>query len=406
MTAPDDVATTLGLHPDGRPRRRWGRWAALAAGGAAVIGVGAWWATREAPGPAWETGVVERGDLAVEVTAVGTLEPLHAVDVGSTVSGTVAAVLVDTNDRVKAGQPLARLDTELLAAQAREAAAALAATEASVRRARVEAEAATRDLGSAQRLHAGGSLATAELDQARLAHDRADAALALALAQRDQARAARDAAESNLARAVIVSPIDGVVLARNVDPGQAVVSSLQVQTLFRVAEDLARMSVDVAVDEADIGRVKEGQRATFTVSAHADRVFDAVVHQVDLAPQSAAAVVTYLACLHLENPDGLLRPGMTATAEIESERLVDRLLVPTAALRFEPPGTDLPTPAERDGKRVGRVWVLDGGEPRPVEVVTSASDGRRAVVEAGDIGVGDTVLTGLATPAAPGAGPR
>lgn len=396
LARPEEVARSLGLGADGRRRRRWGRWVALGVALLLVIGGAAWLLSRPAPGPGWTTEPVTEGELGVEVTAVGTLEPLHTANVSSDVSGRVAEVRVEVNDRVEAGQVLARLDTELLRAQERQARAALAAARATTRQAEVTLAKARADLASAERLVTSGSISTAERDTARTARDQAEAALSLARAQADQASAALDAARTNLDRAEIRSPIAGVVLERSVDPGQAVVSSLQAATLFRVAEDLGRMSVDVSVDEADIGRVREGQRATFTVAAFADRVFDAVVHKVELSPRGASTVVTYVACLHLDNPDGALRPGMTATARIEAERLTGRVLVPAAALRFEPPGTNLPPPAERAGKRVGRVWVDTGAEPRPVEVVTSASDGRRTVLEEGDVKPGDALIVGVA----------
>lgn len=394
---PGEVRATLGLD---RRRRRPLRWA-LATLVVVALGAGGWWAwSRAGRSPGWVTEAVVRGDLSVEVTAVGTLEPLHTANVSSDVSGRVVSVLVEVNDRVTAGQPLALLDTDLLRAQVRQAEGASAAAEATRRQAKVTLDAARRDLATAERLASSGTIAPAELDQARLSRDQSEAALNIALARRDEAAAALDAARTNLGRATITSPIAGVVLERTIDPGEAVVSSLQASTLFRIAEDLSRMSVDVEVDEAEVARVREGQEATFTVSAFADRVFAAVVHRVDLAPRSGSAVVTYVACLHLENPEGLLRPGMTATARIEAERLVDRLLIPTAALRFEPPGSALSPPAERAGRRVGRVWVAE--EPaRPVEVVTSATDGRRAVLEEGELAAGDLLIVGVAEPRGP-----
>lgn len=395
--SPPDVARTLGVGLDGRRRRRW-LWPliALAALGLLAVGAAALW-PREAP-PAWETAQVRRGALVIEVTAVGTLEPLHTVKVGSDVSGVVAEVFVETNQTVKAGQVLLRLDTTLLEAQTRQAKAALAAGKAAERQAKVALQGASSELARAERVSASAALSAADLEAARLARDRAEAALQLAVAQRQQAEATLDQAQTNLARATITSPIDGVVLSRAVDPGQAVVSALSAATLFEVAEDLGRMSVEVEIDEADVARVQPEQRATFTVSAHPDRVFDAHVDKVELAPKPGSAVVTYLACLHLDNAEGLLRPGMTATARIDAERLEDRLLLPTAALRFQPPGQDLPPPAERAGRRVGRVWVPDEDGPRPVEVVTGGTDGRDAVLEEGELEVGDAVIVGSAAP--------
>ena len=396
MHSEAEVAATLGV---GASRRRWRRAAWIGAGltVAGGVAVGIWALTRPT---AWiyDTAVVSQGDLVVAVTAVGQLEPLHAVDVSSDTSGTVAQVHVETGDRVAAGQPLATLDQALLRAQAREVSAAHAAAKAAEQQARVVEAGARLDLERARSLHAAKGLADADLDGARLAYDRAVAATLAAKAQVEQTAAAVASARTRLERAVITSPIDGVVLERNVEPGQGVVSALQAATLFRVAEDLGRMSADVAVDEADIGRVQIDQPATFTVSSFPERVFPAVVHKVELAPQPNQAVVTYEACLHLDNAEGLLRPGMTATATIEAERHADVVRVPAAALRFTPDDVDLPAPEPRDGRRVDRVWRLTGAEPEPVEVIVGASDGHHALLVDGPLAVGDRLVIGARDP--------
>jgi len=389
---PPDVVETLGLGDPGRPRRRrW--WALVVVLVLAAAGLGAWWLLRSDGGRyTWETAQVSRGDLIVEVNAVGTLEPLHSVAVSSDLSGRVAQVAVETNDRVQAGDLLALLDTELLQAQLRQARAQLASARAALAEARVSADGAATVLARTDALHVDGVVADAEQDQARLVRDQAEAGIARAEAQVAQARASVDLASTNLSHAVISAPIGGVVLERRVDPGQTVVSALQAATLFTIAEDLAQMSVDVEVDEADIGRVVEGQAATFTVAAFPDRVFDAIVHKVELAPTPGQQVVTYIACLHLDNAEGLLRPGMTATAKIATERFDDVLLVPTAALRFEHPTEDLALPELRDGRKVDRVWVLREDTPEPVELLSSASDGRLARVDEGGLVPGDRVV--------------
>lgn len=389
----EEVAQSLGLRRGAR-RRRW----ILALGGLALVGVVAALLLRPRP-EAWvyQTEPLARGELTVEITAIGTLEPLHSIEVGSEVSGTIATVHVETNDTVTAGQVLAELDTELLTSELRRTRAASKAAAAGLVQARVGADAARLELARTRTLHAGNAVSDAALEQATTAFDQAAAAVAVAEAQAEQARAALASAETQLDRTVITSPISGVVLARNVDPGQSVVSSLQAAVLFEVAEGLDRMSVDVEVDEADIGQVREGQTADFTVAAWPDRVFDAVVHKVELAPQANRQVVTYLACLHLENPEGLLRPGMTATARIQTQTWEDVLLVPNAALRWAPAEqADLPPPEPREGKQVQRVWRLGAlsGEPEPVELVTSASDGRVSRVLEGDLEVGDRLVVG------------
>lgn len=396
MHSEAEVAATLGV---GTARRRWRRAAWIGAGLTLAAGVGAGiWALSRPTAWIYDTAEVTRGDLVVSVTAVGQLEPLHAVDVSSDASGTVAQVHVETGDRVKAGQPLATLDQDLLRAQVREVAAAQAAAVAAAQQARVIEAGARTDLDRARSLHAARSLSDADLDGAKLAYDRAVAATLAARAQVEQTAAAVASARTRLDRAVVTSPIDGVVLERNVEPGQGVVSALQASTLFRVAEDLARMSADVAVDEADVGRVKVDQPATFTVSSFPERVFPAVVHKVELAPVPDQAVVTYEACLHLDNADGLLRPGMTATATIEAERHGDVVRIPAAALRFTPADAEMPPPAPRDGRRVDRVWRLAGGKPEPVEVLVGASDGHHALLVDGPVAVGDPLIVAARTP--------
>jgi len=390
------VVAALGLRADGHPRRR--RWIVLAvlltlAAGGIIAAL-----SLRSSGPrwTWTTAPVEQGALTVQVTSVGTLAPLHSVSVSSEVSGTVKRVLVDTNDPVHAGQVLAELDTELLQAQLRQARAQHAAARAGLAQAQVTAAAATTELDRSQRLLQARAISQSQLDQALTSRDQAVAGVDVAQAQLQQAQASLDGAQTNLDRSVITSPIDGVVLARNIDPGQAVVSALQAATLFEVAEDLSSMSVDVEVDEADVSRIHAGQEADFTVAAYADRVFPAHVHKLELAPTANSQVVTYSACLHLDNQEGLLRPGMTATARITAETYQDRVLIPTAALRFSPADQDLAPPAPREGRRVGRVWVLDGEEIRPVEIVTSASDGRRALLDKGELEVGDLLVTAAA----------
>lgn len=391
-SSPDpDVAETLGLRPE-TSRRKTGL---VVAAVVAVLGVAAAAvAMMDRPKERWdwETSPVVQGDLVVEVTAVGTLEPLQSFEVGSEVSGRMETVTVETNDRVSEGQVLATLDTELLEAQLRQARAQYASAAASLKQARSTLASTSKVLDRTTQLHAEDVTSASSLDQAQDALDQSQGGVELAQAQLAQARASVQVATTNLERAVVVSPIDGIVLERNVDPGQSVVTSLQAATLFVVAADLSEMSAEVEIDEADVGRIEAGQLATFTVAAYPDRVFEATVAKLELAPRPGSQVVTYLASLHLSNPDGLLRPGMTVTARIATETYEDRVLVPSAGLRFEHPDQDLPMPEPRDGKRVSRLWVLDGAEARPVEVVSSVSDGRSALLEEGDLEPGDEVI--------------
>ncbi|MCA9567177.1 MAG: efflux RND transporter periplasmic adaptor subunit [Myxococcales bacterium] len=365
-------------------RSRVGLWI----GGVALVALvaGGLWlrASRHDVGAPWETAGVERGELSVRVTAVGRVQPVDEVSIGSELSGIVADVRVDTNDTVRAGQILATLDADVLEAQAAQSHAAVDAAEATARQARVRVEA----------LQARGAASAEARDLAVTDYKVAVAALALAEAQLEQSRAADAAARTNLEKAKITSPIDGVVLERNVEAGQAVVSSLQAATLFRVARDLTHMRVEVEVDEADVGRIEAGQQADFTVAAHRDRVFPAVVSKVDLAPVASTDVVQYGAELRVDNPDGALRPGMTATASIETRTFSDVLLVPNAALRFAPPGVDLEAPRPIEGRRVERVWTWDGEQPVPHEVLPISTDGRRTAIEAGALEEGAVVVVG------------
>jgi len=383
----------------GRKRRR--RWPWVVAGVGAVLlvivsiavcalGRGGW---------TWEEEAVERGALTLTIVAVGTLEPLDQVGIASELSGIVQEVHVDVNDPVVAGQPLLTLDTQLLAADVTRARAQVQSSEASLKQSKVASAAAVKARDRAESLRASGSISEAAYDDAVSTAAQAVAAVDVAAAQLAQARAAYETAQVTLSKSVVTSPIDGIVLSRSIEPGQAVVSSFSAATMFTVARDLRSMKVEVEVDEADVGLLAEGQHATFTVSAWPDRVFEATVHRVHKAPSEGQQVVTYAAELRLDNPDGILLPGMTATAEIVTKTLTDVLLVPDSALRFSPPDVhDLEPPEPRDGKRVSRVWVNRGDEPEAVEIVPGMSDGRKTVVLEGDLEAGDHVIVDAIDP--------
>jgi HlyD family secretion protein len=378
------------------PPRRWRRWVVggVVVAAAAATAAVAFWPDGSAKPTRFDTRLVERGALTITVTAVGKLQPLDEVIISSELSGIVRAVHVHANDEVTAGQVLAELDTQILTAQAQQSHAQVAAMDATLTQALVAAKGAEQTYRSDQTLVATGATSRASLDRTRTAYESAVAGVALAEAQLRQARASDEAAHTNLGKARVVSPIDGIVLERNVEPGQAVVSALQAATMFRVARDLSRMTVEVELDEADVGRIRPGQSADFTVAAFSDRLFEARVEKVDLAPLDAADVVTYGAELRLDNPDFALRPGMTATVAIETGTYDDALLVPNAALRFTPEGSALPAPEAREGRRVARVWTLVDDEPEPIEVVAVATDGRLTVIE-GPLNVGEPVILGL-----------
>ncbi len=334
----------------------------------------------------WETAPVTRGSLLETVTAVGQLEPVDSVEVGSDLSGKVLSVAASANDRVEQGAVLARLDPEPFENAAAQARATLASSRASLASAEVAERAARLDLERLRRLLPEGAATAVEVEDAELAHQSAAAATRAAQAQVALSSAALARAEDDLADTVITSPIAGVVTRRLVEPGQTVVSAMSATALFEVASDLRALEAVVEVDEADVGRVKADQPATFTVSAWPDRRFQAQVHTVDLAPSEDDSIVTYGAELRLDNADLALRPGMTATAEIEVGRQDDVLLVPPAALRYRPPGV-----AVGEGEWV---FVLEGGAPVAISVALLGTGATQTAVRGEGLDEADSVLIG------------
>ncbi len=375
-----EVAAVLGAAGAHRTRT-WLVGGALVAVVLASVGVAA---LRGGPPPRYETAEVTRGALVEKVTAVGQLEPMDSVEVGSDLSGKVEAVLVDVNQAVTKGQPLARLDPTPFENAVAQAKAQLASARASLSQAKVTEEAARLDAERSARLLERGAATAVDVEDARIAHDQAVASTAAAEAQVALRKAALTEAEDDLADTVITAPIDGVVIVRLVDPGQTVVSSMSATALFTVASDLKDLKAEVGVDEADVGKVVAAQPARFTVSAWPDRTFDAAVATVDLAPQDEDDVVTYDAELRVRNDDRALRPGLTVTAEIEVGRLDDVLLIPTTALRFEVEG----------GQEGDDVWVLDGEAPRAVPVTVLGTDGLSTAIRADGLDAGARVIVG------------
>ena len=364
----------------------------------------------------YKTEPAARGDLTVTVTATGTVQPINKVDVSSELSGIVRSVNVDYNDRVKAGQVLAELDTDKLKAEVARSRAALEAAQAKVEEAKATVVEMQRDLERISRLATKNYSTQKDLDAAKAAYDRAVAALASAKADVAVAQADLDLNETNLKKACICSPISGVVLVRNVEPGQTVASSLQAPVLFQLAESLSRMQVEVDVDEADVGNVRDGQPATFQVEAYPGHQFPAKISQIRLAPETVEGVVTYKAVLTVDNTELLLRPGMTATAEITVQTLKDVLLVPNAALRFAPTTNGgesaggggfltriLPHRPQRQAASTNapvkggerRLWVLRDGTPQAVTVIVGASDGTRTEIVSGKLAPGDPVIVDM-----------
>ncbi|MCD6023139.1 MAG: Macrolide-specific efflux protein MacA [Fibrobacteria bacterium] len=352
---------------------------------AAYLGYRYW--KKADPAPVWITAPATRDDVRVTVTATGTLKAVTTVEVGTQVSGTIAALYADFNSRVKKGQVIARLDTTLLYASLQDA-------RSSLERVSALDQQASAELKRMRSLFERELVSQAELDQAV-------ASARVAAANLTSARAGVQRARINLRYAIIQSPIDGIVLSRAVELGQTVAASFSTPTLFSLAGDLREMRVQAAVDEADIGKVKEGQQATFTVDAYPEETFRGAVEQVRLQPTVTQNVVTYDVVLRVPNDDLRLMPGMTANLTITVDAREDVLTVPVAALRFTPPrpensGEGERAPRKTPGARGSRVFVLENGKPRRVAVETGLSDGARTEVR-GDLKPGAPVITGAQT---------
>ncbi|MEW6720842.1 MAG: efflux RND transporter periplasmic adaptor subunit [Thermodesulfobacteriota bacterium] len=395
----------------------------LAVAGLIALGTIAWALLREggkAQAPRYRTEEVTRGPLVVTVSATGNLQPTNQVDVGCEISGTVESVLVEDNERVKKGQLLARLDTSRLEDQVVRSRAALAGAEAQalqMEATAVESRATLARLRQVAELSGGKVPSKAEIDTAEANVKRAEANEANARASIGQARAALSSDETNLSKATIRSPIEGVVLKRNVEPGQTVAASLQAPVLFTLAENLSQMELRVDVDEADVGQVRDGQSATFGVDAYPGRRYQARIARVHYGSQTKENVVSYVAVLTVANPDLSLRPGMTATAEITTAKRENALQVANAALRFTPAATSRPAkksgtglvaslvprpPASTTNKRLNgsagngdasHVYVLKDGVPVDVPVTAGVTDGRTTEVTCGSLREGDPAIT-------------
>lgn len=404
------------------PWKRWVRWGAIAL---VLIIIAALVFARGGGATAkYVTQEVTRGSLTVSVTATGNLEPRNQVDIGSELSGTIRSVMVDVNDTVRAGQVLAVLDTTRLNAQVLQAQSSLASAEARIVQSTAglrEARANYARLLKVRELSGNKLPSQQDMDVAEAAVARAAGEEAAARAAVAQGRAILDAVRTDLSKTDIRSPINGVVLARSVEPGQTVAASLQAPILFTLAEDLKQMELHVSVDEADVGSVEVGQQASFTVDAFPNRAFQARITQVHFASNNtqksstsgssgeigtsatSTGVVTYETVLEVDNSELLLRPGMTATAEIVTTRMDDLTLVPNSAMRFTPttarfPGTDddsergtgmmalMPYLEERwqcpreNGQALGCVWVLEKGEPQLAVFKPGATDRRTTQV--------------------------
>jgi HlyD family secretion protein len=394
-----------------------------------AVSAGAYYELRRATPPVqFETARATRSDLIANVVSSGTLQAVKTVEVGTQANGIIKELDADFNSVVHKGEVLARLDPALIQAQIEQGRADVERVKSDVERLRVALDDANRQLARAEALFAKSLLDKSDLDDARATADQAAADLKSAEAQVTQARAMVDQNLLNLDHAIITAPIDGIVIARNVDVGQTVVSNMQAQTLFEIAEDLTKMQLDATVDESDIGRVREGDPVTFTVDAYPDDTFRGTVAQVRLNPMIDQNVVSYDTVIAVPNPDLKLRPGMTANVTMRVDSRRDVLRIPSNALRFKP-NDELfallhqPVPgAAHAGSRAaggagaaaaatrrapgatdrGQVWVLHNGQLKPVPVQVGLSDGTNTEVVAGNLQPGDTVvmnaITGTSAP--------
>ncbi len=386
--SPKPLADLLAKENERKRRRRWKWWGLLAA--AAAMAAGAFVLLQPKPplmSARFRLQPAGQETLVREIRATGRVEAMTTVQVGAEISGRIADVLVDYNDAVKAGQVLAHFDRQALGAQSAQVAATLAAARAGVEQAKTDRERTARDLGRATRLHAQGNLSDANYDDAvsaaRLAAQKVTAAEAQVAAQ----AAAQSLALTNLDHTSILSPIDGVVISRNIDPGQTVASVLQTPVLFTVAADLRKMRVIANVDEADIAEAAKGQKAAFTVNAFPDRFFDGIVTEVRNSPVVVQDVVTYGAVVEVDNPDLALKPGMTASVRLRVSTAQSAFSVPSAALRFTPPG--------ESADAASHVWILDGGRLRKVPVKPGISDGESTEVAPVDLPAGAKIIVDL-----------
>ena len=413
---------------------------------ASVIGVGGagWWQLSDSPKePPYVTTPVQTASITQVVSSTGTLQAVVTVQVGSQVSGTIEKLFADFNTKVKAGQIVAQLNQDKFRAAEDQARANLLAAQSNIEKSKVGVADTLRTLERNRQLRTKDLMAQSDLDAAQAAYDAAVAQVEVNRAQAAQAQASLKQATVDLNNTVIRSPVDGLVISRNVDVGQTVAASLQAPTLFTIANDLARMEVHTNVDEADVGNVREAQEVTFTVDAFPSRRFRGRVHQVRNAPIVVQNVVTYVAVVRIDQDDTvwivprggvvridnkelLLKPGMTANVQFLVSRKEDVLTIPNMAMRFKPPeekeeaqellrreqSRTAPKVGERrtsrqsaaggsgaggGGTRRARIYLLKDDKAQPVEIQLGITDGSRTEVRSGDVKENDPVIIGMSS---------
>ncbi len=395
-----------------------------------AVSVGAYYELRPSQHPVrFETARVSRGDLVAAVACTGTLQAVKTVDVGTQANGVIKELNADFNSIVRRGEVLARLDPAMVEAEIAQGRATVERSKDTVEQLRVTQDEANRELARAEALHAKSLLDDSDFETVRVAAAQAAADVEAAEADVSQAQASVDQNVANLEHTVITSPIDGIVIARNVDVGQTVVSNMQAQTLYQIAEDLTKLQLNADVDESDVGRLRDGDPVTFTVDAYPGDVFQGTVEQVRLNPTIDQDVVSYITVVDVPNPTLKLRPGMTANVSIRTDARSDVLSVPSTALRFKPnvelfQALHQPVPAavraedgaasrdaaagsiraatnramsRRDKSGPGHVWVLRGGQLQEVDVQPGLSDGTHTEVTSARLAPGDIVVTNAIT---------
>lgn len=412
-----ELGSILAASKARRKNGRWRRWLTslvlvlVVAGAAAYFYLG-----RGTAELSYATQPAKRGDMTVLVTATGSVQPTEKVDISSELSGTMRDVNVDYNSTVKRDDVLAVLDTNKLEADVKSSRAKLNSAKANVLKATADLESAQKSMERLRNLVKSNVSTQQSLEDATYKYDSAAAAKQINEADVLAAEADLQLAEVNLAKARIISPIDGVILTRAVDPGATVAASLSAPVLFTIAGDLKKMELQVDVDEADVGQIAVGQKATFTVDAFPDRTFPAEIEQIRFASETTNNVVTYKAVLSVDNKELLLRPGMTATADVTVKAIKDTLMIPNAALRYAPPAaTTSRGPGifslfrpPRMGRRNAapekaltgsdrRVWVMKNGHSVPVTVQVGSSDGQFTQIVGGELAEGDAVITDATT---------
>ncbi len=358
----------------------------------------------------YETISPMKKDLIVSVSATGNLEPTNSVDVGIEVSGTILEIYVDYNDVVKKGQVLAKLDTNKLTSQVNSTKAALRVAKANLLESEINVKDAKRELKRLEDLYKatnGNYPSSKEIDSAMIVYEKSKASHIALIAQKAQATALLESNQEDLKKAIVVSPINGVVLSRVVEVGQSLVSSMEIPTLFTLAEDLKKMEVIVSVDEADIGEVRKNQKVTFSVDAYPDKIFKGFIKQVRKNSVVVDNVVTYETVVIVDNSDLLLFPGMTVSSEITTKLIKNALLVPNIALRFSPPKEEeksndfalLGPPPIKEKSDLStnskRIWILKDTRAVEIPIELGNSDGVNSVITKGAISIHDKIIIGI-----------